>query len=111
MNGPGIHLSEIRCKGRPVPAGHFELFAMDDDVPDGAWALQDFESGVTHFNFVCPCGCRGFSALPLDKDRNDSNHSWAWDGNREAPTLSPSIFRAHSCGWHGFFRAGVWETV
>jgi len=43
---------------------------------------------------------------------------WQWDGNREAPTLSPSI-RVHYQGedgqdvelWHGFLRAGSLETA
>ena len=32
-----------------------------------------------------------------------------WDGNRDAPTLSPSIFvggGSESPGWHGFFEGG-----
>ena len=34
---------------------------------------------------------------------------WGWDGNREAPTLSPSI---NVIGrWHGFLRAGKLVTV
>jgi hypothetical protein len=42
--------------------------------------------------------------------------SWTWDGNREAPTLSPSILvwgegRDKPATWHGFLRAGKLETV
>jgi hypothetical protein len=34
---------------------------------------------------------------------------WLWDGNREAPTLTPSI---NVIGrWHGFFRAGILVTA
>ena len=39
---------------------------------------------------------------------------WQWDGNREAPTLSPSILvynGDHSERWHGFLRNGKLETV
>lgn len=34
---------------------------------------------------------------------------WQWDGNRESPTLSPSL---HCIGhWHGFLRNGRFESV
>lgn len=34
--------------------------------------------------------------------------TWDWDGNRDAPTLSPSINcnGEGGCGWHGFIQAG-----
>lgn len=39
---------------------------------------------------------------------NDVGASWSWDGNREKPTLTPSI---HCIGvWHGFLRAGRFES-
>lgn len=38
------------------------------------------------------------------KDVN-GGHSWAWDGNEESPTLTPSV---HIFGcWHGWVRGGV----
>lgn len=41
--------------------------------------------------------------LPLNRD-----DGWTWDGNRERPTLSPSI---HAVGhWHGYLRAGRFES-
>jgi hypothetical protein len=40
--------------------------------------------------------------------------AWAWDGNRDAPTISPSIHRlpvvGFKAGWHGFMRAGRLES-
>lgn len=36
--------------------------------------------------------------------KNDCGASWSWDGNENAPTLSPSI---HTYGvWHGFVQKG-----
>ena len=34
--------------------------------------------------------------------------AWTWDGNREQPTLTPSINcnGPSGCGWHGFITAG-----
>lgn len=44
--------------------------------------------------------------LPLS---GEGHLVWQWDGNREAPTLSPSI---NVIGrWHGYLRAGKLETV
>lgn len=36
----------------------------------------------------------------------DGRPQWDWDGNREAPTFSPSINCGGHCGWHGYLRAG-----
>lgn len=34
--------------------------------------------------------------------------TWEWDGNEQAPTLSPSINCNGNggCGWHGHMKAG-----
>ncbi len=36
---------------------------------------------------------------------------WQWDGDWEAPTLSPSIQRHGACNWHGHLRAGKFVGV
>jgi len=55
--------------------------------------------------YVCPCGCGRIGAIPI---RPAESPSWAWDGNRDAPTLNPSV---HDVGhWHGWLRNGVWES-
>lgn len=43
--------------------------------------------------------------------KNGVGASWEWDGNREAPTISPSINceGVRHCGWHGWIRNGVME--
>ncbi len=66
--------------------------------------------------FVCPgcvedCGGTGLHMLPV----NTSEHSpsWEFDGNLEAPTLSPSIL-TRSGGdkvCHSFLRSGVLEFL
>jgi hypothetical protein len=39
---------------------------------------------------------------------------WEWDGNRDAPTISPSIHRlpivGFKAGWHGWMRVGWLES-
>jgi len=56
------------------------------------------DAGIT---FRCP-GCNhlgGVSFLP---------GGWKWDGNREAPTVTPSILHNKGvCGWHGYLTAGM----
>lgn len=32
---------------------------------------------------------------------------WTWDGDEDAPTLTPSVFVNPPTGWHGFITAGV----
>lgn len=38
--------------------------------------------------------------------QNGGRPQWDWDGNRENPTLSPSINCEGHCGWHGYVRGG-----
>lgn len=69
--------------------------------------------------FCCP-GCiesdgnSGLHILPVNTEGKKSP-SWDWDGNLEAPTLTPSILtrtgkdRERVC--HSFLRAGVFEFL
>lgn len=65
------------------------------------------------FSFRCPkkgreCGAMiiaGRTELKRDgQNQNGGIAQWDWDGNREAPTFTPSI----NCGscWHGYIRNG-----
>ena len=78
-----------------------------DDVGEFAWGNLD---GVRHILIALP--------RPRSGDRDDyimnylpvcTGHkvdkAWLWDGNEDAPTLTPSI---HCIGhWHGWVRAGM----
>jgi len=67
------------------------------------------DGSVGGIAFVCPCGCGNESYLPLRG--HGPPHEWDWDGNREAPTLSPSVFNTGMpCQWHGWLRAGEWKS-
>lgn len=59
------------------------------------------ESAQTYIIFVCPCGCGDRRCLPVTGDKR-----WIWDGNKETPTLTPSILYLDGCGWHGFLTNG-----
>ena len=62
----------------------------------------------------------GMVILPISEDPKEAGdpHSpspWQWDGNKEAPTLSPSIL-VHEApgwrkGWHGYLTDGKLVTV
>lgn len=84
-----------------------------DDVDDhrgtpGAIDLRTFDGAgrVAGIGFICPCGCGQEGWLPF---RPEPSPSWEWDGNREKPTLRPSVLQRNGCRWHGWLRAGVWE--
>lgn len=57
---------------------------------------------------VLPCRGGKFSGCVLRVTTGPAAHPvWHWDGNIEAPTLTPSIGCDHRCGWHGNLTAGV----
>lgn len=76
----------------------------------GDWAFD--ASGTTIF-IVLPPHNR-LAGLPISQDRGVADGStspvWWWDGNREAPTLQPSILSVDT-GWHGYMTAGVLVEV
>lgn len=64
--------------------------------------------------FKCPgCaedGSSGFHMLPVNSPQHSP--SWTWDGDLEAPTLSPSILSRHGdvvC--HSFLTGGVFNFL
>ena len=63
--------------------------------------------------FCCPgCGTIGHLRIYPDDavDGHDMEHpSWRWNGNRNEPTLTPSIQKTSGCLWRGYLRAGVFE--
>lgn len=74
---------------------------------------QSKDRPIAGMNYVCPCDCGATGALDF---RPHQSPSWNWDGNKESPTLTPSVFRNSDkfpgvCGWHGFLTNGVWRSV
>ena len=70
------------------------------------WEPRESDWHTWHFLTVVPTGM----AVPAYV--TDNRPVWQWDGNREKPTLSPSI----GCGprpdfhWHGYLKAGRFEA-
>lgn len=49
------------------------------------------------------------SHVPITTGEKKQARYWLWDGNREEPTISPSIDIVGV--WHGFIRKGKLETA
>lgn len=68
-------------------------------------------SGRTYFWHYCPCGCGDLRALPVATGEKQPK-SWQWNGDKEKPTLSPSIYHydiQNQPHWHGFLTDGEWR--
>jgi hypothetical protein len=85
--------------------GSFKFYVQGSSVYK---KYADTGDGVPHgMVYQCPCGCKNVGVLPFKPSPDRA--SWGWDGNTEAPTLTPSVWdKGH---WHGWLRAGVWESV
>lgn len=100
-------MSEVRLPA-PVKA------SLDDALAEQSWeaghpflpgAFALLNEPVNGVFFVCPCGCRDIRYLSI------GGKGWTWDGNRDSPTLKPSILMRNARGgvhWHGYLSAGTW---
>lgn len=75
--------------------GAFKFYTHGDVNPAG-------------LNFRCPCGCGEIYGC------NFTPGGWTWDGNRDAPTVTPSLGCHSTDGkpeyhWHGFLTAGEFK--
>lgn len=68
---------------------------------------RDYE-GATGLIFACPCGCGDVSGITFDlvPEWRPGEPRWHWNGDEDAPTLSPSLHKTEGCRWHGWLRAG-----
>lgn len=78
-------------------------------VPRGAFEVVTQANGQRYLWFKCLGPCGKITPLPLRPVIAASGDSWEWDGNEDAPTLSPSI--NHTGCWHGWLRAGVFVVA
>ncbi|MCI0433881.1 MAG: hypothetical protein L0271_09525 [Gemmatimonadetes bacterium] len=94
---------------RTLQATRIEGSIFDCCGIPGAFTFAENDS---HLIYGCPC-CGEPRAVPIFTGTKVEK-AWLWDGNREAPTLSPSIRHRGdlctppACSWHGWLRAGVW---
>lgn len=92
-------------KTPPVRATRVDDIVAAKRTTPGAFKFFSDGDGISGMNYVCPCGCGALAPLHF-KPR--PSPSWTWDGNKDRPTLSPSVH--HVGHWHGWLRAGVWES-
>ena len=74
----------------------------------GAFCFEANDAGLF---YNCPCGCETQGFIPFAGKVTGHKHSWNWDGNKDQPTLLPSIQRTTGCKWHGHLKVGIWSTV
>jgi hypothetical protein len=62
------------------------------------------------FSFWCPCGCGQMGSVRFKLEGQP--HGWDWNGDREKPTVNPSILfaRGEPGEWHGYMVDGVWRA-
>jgi hypothetical protein len=86
------------------------------DIEPGT--IEGYPGMTAHLLFVCPNGKRCAVLLGPDavtRPTSDALCICCWDGNKECPTLTPSINcitekdgkPTGGCGWHGFITHGV----
>lgn len=94
-----------------------------DDVPAGTFqvdlgGVQGYPGATAHVMFVCPNRHRCAVLVGpqfVGRQAPGDLCIWAWDGNLDRPTLTPSINciaerdgkPTGGCGWHGFITNGV----
>lgn len=103
------------------------LYVGDDFVsaaPAGAFrwtGLYGVEAeGPFGMNFKCPCGCGAVHGVGFDnRPAVWPGPRWKWNGDKEKPTLDPSLGLGKSRDdqtkgpdgyhWHGYLKAGIFE--
>lgn len=80
------------------------------DLPPGAavWVKRYGSEEIGALDITCPCGCGYVHSITI-RPAGTERPSWEWDGNKEKPTLQPSLLMKTPCGWHGYLRAGNFE--
>jgi hypothetical protein len=89
------------------PGAFFFSKVHDGDLDDGTPYI--YETLVVRLPMNVDGGS-DLAILPLKpaRPRKTPDTAWEFDGNREKPTLTPSV---HCHGhWHGFIRAGRYES-
>lgn len=104
----------------PKVPGEFRFESMDYHASEPPKLGE-----MGRLDFACPRGEGRCGAIIIGNGFKPLNgpHSWTWDGNVAAPTLTPSINCLTGktgnpnypeevyagCGWHGFLTAGVFK--
>jgi len=103
-----MNTDNAKGQHRPYP---FDIF----DMKPGDWQFVDSSNVDDAWIYiVIPNGTPegSLAQLPLVPSTTDS---WQWDGNKEAPTLTPSILHHEHVGnpqsWHGYMTKGELKSA
>ena len=81
-----------------------------DQIQRGDFEIITDATGQRWFWFKCPGPCGSVAPIALRPVTTADGHpSWEFDGNEDAPTLSPSI--NHVGCWHGWLRSGEFSLT
>ena len=89
---------------------------LDDLKNPGDFCWMRAAGVVVGMAFKCPSGDGSRPMIRFTGHQIRSQPTWDWDGNEDAPTLSPSLHRTETIKgvertiWHGFLRKGVFES-
>lgn len=97
-------------KGTRLAASLYGDMRPNPMPPAGSFFISEYEGDGQVIEYICPCGCgkANMVTLYLDNCRSEQ-HGWKWNGDRDRPTLSPSLQQYTACRWHGHIRNGVFE--
>ena len=71
-------------------------------VDQFAFVHQSPNPKIHGIKFWCRGGKKRICGVSItDGHADEAKNTWHWDGNREAPTITPSINCEQRCGWHG----------
>lgn len=94
---PAIAADSLFVDGEPGPPGAFKFWSYaEGEAPAG-------------LNFVCPCGCKAVLGVRFTNRSGEIGATWSWNGDREKPTVTPSILHMAGCRWHGYLTDGVFQ--
>lgn len=106
--------------------GYYEGERIGQNIPSDHWPDQpgEFlilggEDVAKRIIFGCPLRPGEYCTVPLSRPNGYKGAVWNWDGDKEEPTLSPSIHclteyegkPSAGCGWHGHIKKGKPEDA
>lgn len=80
-----------------------------DGIPEKPGEIAYYvnaDKELAGLRFGCPCGCGQTGGVRFLLPNDRARRGWRWNGDKEKPTLKPSIRLTTGCGWHGYLTDG-----
>lgn len=85
----------------------YQQLAADETVGAPGLAGDEFTFSQDFDEIALPCRGGRFKNCVVRITTGQAAHPvWHWDGNKDEPTLTPSIGCDQRCGWHGHLTKG-----